>query len=520
MSTDNKIELVISADASGFRRGAQEARDHVSSLLGDLKSFKSEAVSTGREARFFANELGSIIPGADGAKDAVRDLIAVGLAGGGIGAMVESVKLLATVFKEVTAEEDKAKEDFKKFIDDQTKSVDALKTSVEKMLLVMQGATRAQVLDFEQTHDLLEQKKVKTKALADATEYLAAVQKIADDATSDAAGADIALLAAQKRVAGIQDELKAIDDLIAKKKQAIDPLATADAAQKEADDQAKLRLAEGKMWSDYYQKKYDEAQKAYTDQEKAQVDHLTRLHKAEAEAEIAIQKMKDDQLKYQLQREKLQEKAADEQAADLKAKFADVMKVAKPFEHAFQSAFKAVIDGTKSISQALEQLGKDILIGIVDQLIKMATEAIATAIATALVVKTTNTSKTMGNIAVAESGAAAAMASIPFAGPELAVAAAEAMKGFLISETTPLLSAAGGFDIPSGINPVVQTHAREMILPAELADAVRGMAGGGGGGGVTINVNAIDGQSVKNFVSGAEFRRAVREAIRNNRWDG
>jgi len=40
----------------------------------------------------------------------------------------------------------------------------------------------------------------------------------------------------------------------------------------------------------------------------------------------------------------------------------------------------------------------------------------------------------------------------------------------------PTLSAAGGFDIPSGVNPVVQTHQKEMILPAEYAEVIRGMA--------------------------------------------
>ncbi|WP_224982716.1 phage tail tape measure C-terminal domain-containing protein [Geomonas agri] len=37
-------------------------------------------------------------------------------------------------------------------------------------------------------------------------------------------------------------------------------------------------------------------------------------------------------------------------------------------------------------------------------------------------------------------------------------------------------SAAGGYDIPAGVNPIVQTHAKEMILPAEYAEVIRGMA--------------------------------------------
>jgi hypothetical protein len=40
-----------------------------------------------------------------------------------------------------------------------------------------------------------------------------------------------------------------------------------------------------------------------------------------------------------------------------------------------------------------------------------------------------------------------------------------------------------GYDIPTGVNPVVQAHAKEMILPEKFADVIRGMAEGGGSGG-------------------------------------
>jgi hypothetical protein len=65
----------------------------------------------------------------------------------------------------------------------------------------------------------------------------------------------------------------------------------------------------------------------------------------------------------------------------------------------------------------------------------------------------------------------------------------------------PAVAAAGGFDIPSGMNPITQLHQEEMVLPARLANAVRGMAGGSGGG--THNHyhidGVIDGASAKRF---------------------
>lgn len=53
-------------------------------------------------------------------------------------------------------------------------------------------------------------------------------------------------------------------------------------------------------------------------------------------------------------------------------------------------------------------------------------------------------------------------------------------------------SAAGGYDIPAGVNPVVQTHAREMILPEQYADVIRNMAGGSGGGGPNVMINVVN----------------------------
>jgi lambda family phage tail tape measure protein len=49
-------------------------------------------------------------------------------------------------------------------------------------------------------------------------------------------------------------------------------------------------------------------------------------------------------------------------------------------------------------------------------------------------------------------------------------------------------SAANGFDIPAGVNPITQLHQREMVLPAEYADVIRGMAGNGGGSPVNVNI--------------------------------
>ncbi|MDO4693657.1 MAG: tape measure protein [Eikenella sp.] len=105
----------------------------------------------------------------------------------------------------------------------------------------------------------------------------------------------------------------------------------------------------------------------------------------------------------------------------------------------------------------------------------------------------------------AAAGGAASQAGIPYVGPMLAVAAMGTMMaavmgligggggGSTSTTTTRIPSAAGGWDIPAGINPLTQLHEREMVLPAEHADTIRSMAGNGGGGGETIVINATGG---------------------------
>ena len=69
-----------------------------------------------------------------------------------------------------------------------------------------------------------------------------------------------------------------------------------------------------------------------------------------------------------------------------------------------------------------------------------------------------------------------------------------------------LASAAGGFDIPSGINPVTQLHEREMVLPAQYADVIRSMAGGvSSAPSVVVNIENRTGQQMSAKQGGMQF---------------
>jgi tape measure domain-containing protein len=84
------------------------------------------------------------------------------------------------------------------------------------------------------------------------------------------------------------------------------------------------------------------------------------------------------------------------------------------------------------------------------------------------------------NAVEAGTGAAASQASIPFAGPVLAVAAMAAIFGAVMAMTGSMKSASRGYDIPSGVNPMTQLHEEEMVLPKDIANPLRNMVNGQG----------------------------------------
>ena len=126
-------------------------------------------------------------------------------------------------------------------------------------------------------------------------------------------------------------------------------------------------------------------------------------------------------------------------------------------------------------------------------------------------IKKVETTENVGMNAIqAAAEAFKAMAGIPYVGPILAVGAAAAamaavyglMSGMggggssTSTTTTRIPSAAGGWDIPAGINPLTQLHENEMVLPAEHAQTIREMAGQQGGSDSTIIINSTGGDFI------------------------
>jgi hypothetical protein len=148
----------------------------------------------------------------------------------------------------------------------------------------------------------------------------------------------------------------------------------------------------------------------------------------------------------------------------------------------------------------------------------------ATEVVSAGVTVSTEASTGLASIGIsaarAAAGAYAAIASIPVVGPVLAPIAAGVALAGVMALGKSMFSAEGGMDIPGGMNPIVQTHAREMILPARYADVIRGMAageGGGGGGGGTVQIQALDARSFERMLAGPAGDQILRALARRTR---
>lgn len=524
MADQNTVQVVIGANTEGIRRGSQEAQGAVDDILAKLKEFKGEAVQTGREARFFANELASIIPGAGGAAGALKELLAVGLSGSAIGAASEAVKLLVGVFHELKEKENAAREQVQKYVDEADKSLEAVKTKVDALLLSWKNLTAAQTIaatdlqiakdrekdaDAEALKAQLALGSARTEAMkaaassqmkgAEAEKFISALTKEAADNYTNAL---TKLTKAKDVVLGIQEEIKKA----AAGESARDAVKDEEAFRKRTLEEELADIA--KFNADKKKQDFDAAQAAGEILQR----RLELQDKAEADAVVALNKHEEDRLQQRIQIDKrLQDQ--DLKEAERRKKIA--IDFAKPIEAAFTASIRSMIRGTADFSTAMREMLLGLVDAVIEGFVKMAGQAIIAAITGKAAAKLAAVGENEGNIAVAVSGAAASQAMIPFVGPELAAAAAAQMDALLHSMTAPLLSAARGADLPSGGPFPAILHSREMVLPEELADKVRA---GGGDGELHVHIHgAVDGDSVRRVVNSDAFVRAIRDARRRGR---
>lgn len=195
-----------------------------------------------------------------------------------------------------------------------------------------------------------------------------------------------------------------------------------------------------------------------------------------------------------------------------------------PIKSAFSQSISGIIQGTQTLQQAMTRIFQSILLEFVNNLVtKMVDKWLVgeltkrlfseetlimlgvqqkAAVAEQMVTQqAAGVTGVMSNASIAAAAAMASVAAIPLVGWAMAPAVGAETYATAMAF---LPSAAGGYDIPAGVNPLVQTHEKEMILPAKHADTIRRLSESGGGtsGGDThYHINAIDAASLRDHLT-------------------
>jgi hypothetical protein len=188
----------------------------------------------------------------------------------------------------------------------------------------------------------------------------------------------------------------------------------------------------------------------------------------------------------------------------------------------FASAIENMLEKGQSFGQAMRSVFMSLFNALIGAIARWVSEWITNLLLAKATSATTASAQAAGNAAAAAVAAMASVAAIPYVGWAMApeVAAATYAEGMAYAG---LASAAGGYDIPASVNPLIQAHARETVIPAPLAEAYRqgakslGDGGGQGSGGdihIHQNVSAADGKSVAAMMRTPSYQKELQRAMR------
>lgn len=228
-----------------------------------------------------------------------------------------------------------------------------------------------------------------------------------------------------------------------------------------------------------------------------------------AAAEINAQ-LEELERQHQASMTEIRYQAAREQAAPM-------MQAVDQIGSAWQGLTQQLLQGQISLGNYLKGMWQSVVSTISSMFAKMVADWIMQKIKMMIFGKAASLSEITTQAGKAGAGGVASMAAAPWPLNMTAPAFGAAMSAAAMA-FAPMASAAGGFDIPAGVNPLTQLHAKEMVLPAKYADVIRGMSEGGGDGqhgpqSMTFHVSAMDAAGVKRFF--LENKVALADAIKS-----
>ncbi len=517
MADDSQIEVLISAQADALKDGMDQAKTAVSDATAEMKgSLEQLAAASAVSTSASINSMKQ--------------------SGGGGGSRMEAWRQELEEIKEEGNLLEESKSQERAFWQ-------------EKLALCQQGS-----VEYLQVKHRLYELDVAQAKQAVSLQIATLKQQMASEKESTAAR-----LADQDRIVAInaasygKDSMNYQNAVLEKKKMDQD----ADKADRDLADQHlqnSLKLAQMDI----------EAQKEKINQEKSlgmisASEELAQI-KALKEQEIALEKQNFEQreaiwaqypkkMAEILQQVQVAEKknALEIQKSEGQAAQAveDQWKAAMaPIDSAMNTAINGMIQGTQTMKKMLDHILSDILASYVRLAARSLQNWVATEAAKLLSSQTTSTQVVAAQTAAqpeadtaqalsdvqaitgsAAQGAAAAYAAnagIPLVGPEMGAEAAAQTYAAIMAFAGMVPAAAGGWDVPS--DSLAYVHKQEMVLPASLAEGVRGLVAGGGKSGaggdnhVHFNVSAMDGNSVKSFFK--NNRNHIAESVKSAMRDG
>lgn len=194
-----------------------------------------------------------------------------------------------------------------------------------------------------------------------------------------------------------------------------------------------------------------------------------------------------------------------------------------PMKSAATGLFDDLVKGQMNLAKTIDKLWKDVAKAVIGTFVEMGVKYIASKLASLFMTKTAAAGEISAQAGVAGAGAAAAMAAVPLVGPALAAAAMADTSALVLATMMPLAVAARGYDIPRGVNPLVQAHEQEMILPADIAGPLRSAAKdgslSGGSTGPVLQIFTMDSRSFEDTINrnDSSLLRTLRRLMRDGR---
>ena len=191
-------------------------------------------------------------------------------------------------------------------------------------------------------------------------------------------------------------------------------------------------------------------------------------------------------------------------------------------ESGFANVFAGVLRGTTSMGGAIKSMASVVVDTVASMLAQIAAKWIVNKTIEMTIGKTAALSQISANAGVAATAAMASVAAIPLVGWAMAPAVGASTAAIAMGYSS-LAIAERGYDVPAGLNPLTQLHEEEMVLPKNLANVVRGMAGQNDSvraepaQPINFYITAMDGYDVERVLmqNGPALETAIRARMRD-----